>query len=330
MSEAVLVQVDGELTLVERSALAECEAVIERNLTVFYETGQALLKIRDGRLYRVTHGTFEEYCRERWGWGRNYTNKVIMASEVVGNLSSGYNCTQVPATESQARELASLEPEQQREVWQKAVETAPNGHVTAAHVRETRESLEGPAPSAPISIKVYLDTEEAAEKIKPHVAHNSGNNEWYTPVEYIEAARAVLGAFGLDPASSAVANSIVKAKKFYTAEDDGLSKKWKGRVWMNPPYSGDLIGKFTSKLCHHFDEGDIAEAIVLVNNATETAWFQEMLALASAVCFPKGRIRYLDATGQPANAPLQGQAFLYFGSRPEAFKAEFAQFGGVR
>lgn len=68
---------------------------------------------------------------------------------------------------------------------------------------------------------------------KPHVANNSGNNEWYTPAEYVEAARSVLGKIELDPASSEIANQTIKAKKFYTSEDDGLSESWRGKVWMN-------------------------------------------------------------------------------------------------
>jgi len=181
----------------------------------------------------------------------------------------------------------------------------------------------------PAETKVSVFGEHEFEVKKPHVAHNSGNNEWYTPVEYVDAAFKVMGAIDLDPASSATANEVVDAATFYTAEDDGLSKDWQGRVWMNPPYAGELIGKFASKLCQHFNLGEVIEAIVLVNNATETGWFQEMAANASAICFPKGRVKFWHPERERESAPLQGQAVLYLGSQPELFKNAFATFGFV-
>ena len=160
------------------------------------------------------------------------------------------------------------------------------------------------------------------ETKKPHVSNNSGENEWYTPTEYIEAAREVMGSIDLDPASCEVANRIVKAKQYYTIEDDGLSKPWLGNIWLNPPYSSDLIGKFVEKaVCENYDQ-----AIVLVNNATETNWFQMLITKASAVVFPKGRVRFYMSDGK-TGAPLQGQAVIYIGDRPERFLEIFSPFG---
>ncbi len=162
---------------------------------------------------------------------------------------------------------------------------------------------------------------------RPHVSHNSGNNEWYTPYEYIEAAHEVLDFIDLDPASSNVANETVGATTFYTAEDDGLVYPWFGRVWMNPPYAAGLIDKFCEKLAAHYEIGEVTEAIVLVNNATETGWFNTLIGKSAAVVFPKSRIRFIDPEGKPSGTPLQGQAVIYMGEQSERFLKEFSRFG---
>ncbi|GHU34913.1 hypothetical protein FACS1894105_02560 [Clostridia bacterium] len=167
---------------------------------------------------------------------------------------------------------------------------------------------------------------EVIREIKPHVAQNSGNNEWYTPSDYIEAARTVLGAIDLDPASSDLANETVKAVRYYTLEDSGLAKDWSGRVWMNPPYSSELIPLFAEKLARHYRSGDVSEAVVLVNNATETAWFNELISVSSAVIFPKTRVKFHMPDGK-TGSPLQGQAVLYLGDKPNTFLSAFQNFG---
>jgi ParB family chromosome partitioning protein len=162
-------------------------------------------------------------------------------------------------------------------------------------------------------------------KSRPHVANNSGDNEWYTPKEYIEAARQVLGSISLDPASNPLANDIVQAAHFYTAEDSGLDKDWFGTVWMNPPYESGLIGQFAEKLCDYYACGRVISAIVLVNNATETRWFQSIAEQASAACFPKGRVKFWHP--RKVAVPLQGQAILYLGPNNKKFARAFSQFG---
>lgn len=159
-----------------------------------------------------------------------------------------------------------------------------------------------------------------------HVDKNSGENEWYTPEPYIAAARQVMGGIDLDPASSADANMVVQSAAFFDEDANGLDKQWSGRVWMNPPYAQPLVSHFCNKLANDFAAGDVTQACVLVNNATETKWFQNLASHASSICFPSGRVKFWEPSGKPS-APLQGQAVLYLGDKAKAFKKSFSAFG---
>lgn len=162
-----------------------------------------------------------------------------------------------------------------------------------------------------------------------HVGRNTGRSEWYSPPEYVDAARCVLGGtIDLDPASCEIANRTVKAATFYTAKQNGLAYPWAGTVWMNPPYLMPLISKFCGKLAYHIADGTVTAAVVLVNNATETAWFATLASRAAAICLPRGRVKFLDSDGNPGS-PLQGQAILYLGPDTAHFAADFRTFGPV-
>jgi hypothetical protein len=166
---------------------------------------------------------------------------------------------------------------------------------------------------------------------RAHVSYNGGENEWYTPAAIIEAARATFAPNGitLDPATSLLAQQTVRADTWHTKDDDGLNQTWHGNVWLNPPYAQPLIGQFADKLIQETGNGNVTQAIILVNNATDTKWGQKLLAAATAVCFPAGRIRFIDKEGNPSGAPLQGQMILYLGPNTAAFTNQFTQFGTI-
>lgn len=121
-----------ELTCLEREDLDKLEAVVNRGLSTFVEVGRALLAIRDRRLYRESHPTFEDYCLAQWTMTRTHANRLIGAFQVVENLAP-IGAT-VPANEAQARTLTGLPPEQQREVWREA--TATGEQPTAASLAD--------------------------------------------------------------------------------------------------------------------------------------------------------------------------------------------------
>lgn len=164
---------------------------------------------------------------------------------------------------------------------------------------------------------------------KAHVANNSGNNEWYTPGRFIELVRGFFGEIDVDPASSEIANRTVRAKTIFTAVEDGRRQRWYGRVWLNPPYAQPLMNDFAEAVASKYQTGEIDEACILVNNATETQWCQRLIGCASAVCFPKSRIKFLDPEGNATGAPLQGQAIIYMGRNVAGFKEAFAAEGRV-
>jgi hypothetical protein len=132
------------ITIQESARLVELEGKIKSGLQTFVEVGEALMEIRDSRLYRVEFGTFEEYCRVKWGMSRIQAHRLIGASEVTKNVLPTGNI--VPTKESQARPLTKLPAEQQPVAWEKAVERAGGEQPTARQVEEAVVEVLEPEP----------------------------------------------------------------------------------------------------------------------------------------------------------------------------------------
>ena len=165
------------------------------------------------------------------------------------------------------------------------------------------------------------------EAVKNYRAIGTGENEWYTPSEYADLARDVMGGIDLDPASCEQANEVIGASTFYTKDDDGLLKDWSGRVWLNPPYSRDLMPAFVEKLKNSFVDGSVQQAVLVSHNNTDTAWFHSLASVATAICFPKKRIKFY--RGDEIASPTNGQAFFYLGDNADKFKSVFCDVGFV-
>lgn len=130
------------LTHAEAAQLAEHEQVIERGLKTFIEVGTALADIRESRLYRATHQTFEAYLEERWQISRSYAHRMITAANVV--LPIGNTGLPMPANEGQARALASVPEPERADVWRDAVDRT-GGKPTAAAVKQAAEQRDARA-----------------------------------------------------------------------------------------------------------------------------------------------------------------------------------------
>ena len=149
----------------------------------------------------------------------------------------------------------------------------------------------------------------------------TGDNEWATPSEYIESSRLVMGSIDLDPASNDYAQKTVKAIKYYTNKEDGLSKKWEGNIYLNPPYAVRVIDLFINKLY----EDKVNQFILLTNNNTDTQWFSTAVGLSDLICFTKGRINFHKP--DEISAPTNGQTFFYKGGNRKKFINEFNKYG---
>lgn len=135
MSDIVVQGQITALTTDERTELEQLESVIERGKQTFVEVGNALMEIREKRLYRETHPTFEAYTQERWDFSASRARQLIGAAQVVASLPEVVTGVTPPITEAHARPLAALAPDSREQVWRNAVLSAPDGKVTLTHVQ---------------------------------------------------------------------------------------------------------------------------------------------------------------------------------------------------
>lgn len=132
------VEVVEPLTADEQAELARLEGVVADGVKAIFVSGLALRDIRDRRLYRELHGTFEQYVEDRLGVSSSHAYRWIEAAEVQANVSgAGLRIER----ESHARELAQLPAASQAEVFRRAQESAGNGRLTAKQIAEAREAF---------------------------------------------------------------------------------------------------------------------------------------------------------------------------------------------
>lgn len=184
-----------------------------------------------------------------------------------------------------------------------------------------------PADAPDWVVAPEVDEETPQDSSANRRTTGASDNQWFTPSQHIEIARSVLGEIDLDPATHEEAQKNVRAQRFFTEADNGLSQEWHGRVWLNPPYSQPSISHFVEKMMSEYAAGRVSEGIMLTHNCTDTAWFHSAVRASSAICLTRGRIRFIALRDSSLMSPPQGQTFFYFGSRKQAFADAFASVG---
>ena len=220
------------------------------------------------------------------------------------------------ATRAKERERAQRRAEREAATVAAAEQRADEQEAKVARRRSARAELDGVA-----------DQGKEAPRFNES---RPSSNEWYTPKPITDAARLVMGGIDLDPASCPVAQERIQAATWHGIDDDGLAQDWSGRVWLNPPYSaqGDqAIAHWIRKLLAAVEDGSVPEAVMLLNNTTDTKAGNAALKACEAACFACPRIAFegpLAKQGMPV-----GQVVYYYGPSIAAFVDRFNQFGVV-
>jgi hypothetical protein len=151
---------DDQLTDDELAQLREAEARIQRGLSGFLDMGLALGTIRERRLFRATHGSWEGYLLDRWKMTADYSQKLITAVKIVSELRDA-GIVVMPVREVHARRLNLVDPTDRPKVWEAALAEA--GGDPEAVTADRITALAGPrlskgrkkkSPKPPAAIKL--------------------------------------------------------------------------------------------------------------------------------------------------------------------------------
>jgi len=192
------VSVSAQLTNTERGTLQHCEAEIQRGLESFVEVGTALMRIRDGRLYRDGFETFEAYCEQKWNLSRPRAYQLIEASEAVRAVSTNVDIS--PKCEAHARPLTLLPtPKAQVSAWKEAVKTAPKNDagepvITARHVEQVVRERMTEKPERSVETALQQHQPQATQRKSPppqaiRVSPTSLPSQWDGVLSLLAKAR---------------------------------------------------------------------------------------------------------------------------------------------
>ena len=134
------------------------------------------------------------------------------------------------------------------------------------------------------------------------VMMSSKNMDWGTPQDFFDKLNKEFN-FTLDPCAT---KETAKCKKYYTKEDDGLSKDWSGEiVFCNPPYGREI--KHWVKKCSESK----ATVVMLIPARTDTLYFHEYIYNKSEIRFIKGRLKFIGKQQGSGSAPFPSMIVVF-------------------
>jgi phage N-6-adenine-methyltransferase len=345
---------DSESRIIIKQRTDEIKTLVRNTAQNLIYIGQKLSEVQE-HLRHNKSGGFSGWLKLEFDWEKRTAYNYISVFNKFGNCA---NFAQLDIAVSALYYLSS--PSVPEEARMEVLERANSGEtitpsIAKSIVESHKESSQSINEIAPISTELKENPDayqksvltEIQQNLEPEKIETSdievvesqaqsngpenektegSGDEWYTREEEIKLVRMVLGEIDLDPASCQAANEIVKAKTFYTKEENGLDKPLWGKVFCNPPYSKPR--PFIDKIVESYQSGEIESAILLVNSSTDTDWFHFAFENAKLTCFTDGRISFWRAdTNEKKDKNRYGQAFFYFGNEPEKFKAVFSNTG---
>lgn len=296
-----------------------------------FAKGAILEEMFQSKKYQdMGYNDFDIYCSSElektgkdkaWKLRQHFLRLSSISSPKIGDLKE-----KLP-TKEHTQQLKNLEDEEIIDVLEVVNETKEDEVATPKEIKETVSIYQEVKKENPTATHEEVIEETIKKKTVIATLH-TGDNESYTPLQYVESARLVMGGINVDPASNDYAQSKINADTYFTESNSGLDKDWNGNVWINPPYAYPLIGTFIDKLISEIESGNCVSAVLLTNNSADTKWFHKAARYSSAICMTKGRINFYKADDS-TTSPTNGQTFFYFGDDNKEFAKEFKKYGMI-
>jgi phage N-6-adenine-methyltransferase len=263
MTTAITTEQFADIEAISRSTdLHALEGIVRRGKVHFIETAAALARVREARLYKMTHSSWESWLKDHWWGSKRHADRMVAAVKVVHQLGPG-----VSITESQARELAKLPEDQREEVL--------------AEVADKREAEGKRGPPTRSDLQ-----EAVAERTKPKRIQTRRTPPWF-----YKALDDRFGPFVLDAYADA---SNALCAEHLTEEQNGHVHPWKGKTFANPQFENMLL-----VMMQAFKQCSLGvEACIICPSGGSQAWFHEW-AIRGTIWVPDCRINFDDPDGNP-------------------------------